>query len=379
MEDSLPDGVLILHAYARWGVGCVLRLLGDFSFTIWDGRENRLLCARDFVGVRPLYFGVSGTQFAFANDIPGVLAAGDLGVDIDLRTLHTQIHFSGKMDQERTLLVQVRKLPPAHYMLVSSGGVRVERYWDPRAVPQVHLDDDQSYLGRLRELIENAVTCRLRSSRPIGAHASGGLDSSAIAVLAARALHGRGERLTAISWAPPPKLDEPLKEDQATVEAIAKAEDIDTLFVPMTSEDLADDMCADQGLHARTTLRWKGAASRAAAARGIGVVLSGWGGDEFAAFNGRGYFSSLFLRGRWVLLARELRMRAALHKTHMWGIRTKIILPLLSDAVVDRFWPHHGMAVGPPPSALSAELREALGASKPGVWSPRERPDVRRV
>jgi asparagine synthase (glutamine-hydrolysing) len=111
------------------------------------------------------------------------------------------------------------------------------------------------------------------------------------------------------------------------------------------------------------------------------VLLSGWGGDEVVAFNGRGYFADLFRRGRWTLMARELYLRARLHQGNFWqGLRNDTILPLLPDGLIRMLNPASPLVQHdlPLPSTLQAEFADRLKRVKT-IQAPnlRERPGVR--
>jgi asparagine synthase (glutamine-hydrolysing) len=124
-RTKTPDSSLILLAYERWGVECVRRLLGDFSFAIWNTRERMLFCARDPFGCRPFYYFGDGARFLFASDLKGVLAGVDSPqLNEALIAAHLQMH-TYYAQKTQTFYRGVLKLPPGHTMVVSGGGVEV--------------------------------------------------------------------------------------------------------------------------------------------------------------------------------------------------------------------------------------------------------------
>lgn len=381
-----PDERYILAAYEKWGTDCVEKLLGDFAFALWDGRNRRLLLARDFIGARPLYYAVDGKRVAFASDVLGALEAAGLPQHLDPDSLREQFYRGSQQNKERTFFSNLAKLPPGHWLAADESGVRTHRYWDPANVADRQVGSEDNAIAEILDLVTDATRCRTRSTRPVGAHASGGLDSSTLAVLAARILGESDRSLTAINWAPPfTDADLPLdpdKDERATVEALVQAEpNIESCYTPLTAKDLAEGWAADITLHPSTTLRWEYRASKEAAARGVGVVLSGWGGDETIAFNGRGFFSDLARRGRWIRLARELRLRSQIHPVKFWGLRRKVILPLMSDGMVRVLLPKHadGRTNKTLANCLTPELRTLMEGIELETRSGRERPGRRRM
>lgn len=189
------DGELILRAYLAWGEACPLRLLGDFAFALWDPRHRRLFAARDQAGLKPLAFAhIPGRVLALASDPRSVTLAGGVPPDIDEGRLldHLEDHLE-PLDAETTWFRAVRRLPPAHLLLADPQGVAVRRYWRLEPGEPLRLDGP-GYAEGFREVLASAVRARLRSAGPVGSMLSGGLDSGAVAALAARdlAADGRG-------------------------------------------------------------------------------------------------------------------------------------------------------------------------------------------
>jgi asparagine synthase (glutamine-hydrolysing) len=160
----------------------------------------------------------------------------------------------------------------------------------------------------LRRLVDEAVKCRLPRNREIGAHLSGGLDSSSIAVLAARRLREEGRSLHAYSFLDRKRNDITLEDETEFVKAVLEQEgDIDWTPIRPPAALLERGEAVD--VDKMTPLRAdspENAVCMRAEEQGVGLVLSGWGGDEGATFNGRGTFAELFLRSRWRTLAREV-------------------------------------------------------------------------
>lgn len=186
---TIGDGELILRAYLRWNEDCAGHLLGDFAFAIWDPRSQRLLCARDQIGLRQLlYHHDAGRRFVFATEANAIVALP--GVDAPLN--HDRVaDYLGNMegaDLDSTFFHGISRLPPAHILIVDHAGLVVRRYWELVAEPMLDLPSDQAYADAFHALFTEAVRCRLRNAGSIGAMVSGGIDSNAVAAVAARLL-----------------------------------------------------------------------------------------------------------------------------------------------------------------------------------------------
>ena len=200
-RPTTPDSALILQAYLKWGEACPEYLLGDWSFAVWYPDEQRLFLARDHHGVTALYYYQDATRFAFASSRKALLA---LGVQRRLNEMYlAQVLIAWPAYHgERTIDLDIYRLPPAHAMTVTRQGTKVWRYWRLEDTPELHLPGFQDYIDGFLEVYTEAVRCRLRSQRPVGVTLSGGLDSGSVTALAARELQSQGKRLPAFTAVP---------------------------------------------------------------------------------------------------------------------------------------------------------------------------------
>ena len=308
------DGGLVAAAWARWGRDCPRRLLGEYAFAVWDERARTFFCARDAAGVQPFYYAATPRLFAFASAIDGVLAAPGVSDALDEAAVVTHLTRQGPLPPPHTFFRAVRRLPPGHSLTVEDGAARTVRWWRPEDAPAVRLGTDDEYAEAFRERYAEAVADRLGGAGRVGVHVSGGLDSSSVAVLAARELRRRGRPAPlAFTWLPPPPAGRPLTpvelEEYAAVQTVCRREELPLFHRPLRDAE------AFVALLRRDRLReGVGGApeieepvQRRAAAEGVRVMLSGWGGDEGVSFNGRGYYPGLLLAGRAGQLWREAR------------------------------------------------------------------------
>ena len=222
--------------------------------------------------------------------------------------------------QDNCLVAGIKQVPPAHFLDVSRETISLTRYWQlDRAKIGTRRCSPAEAAREMRRLVGEAVRCRLPQSGETGAHLSGGLDSSAIAVLAARELRQHGQRLHAYSFLDRQRNDIRLEDESEFVQEVLKQEgDID--WTPIRPPSGPPMERAPMDVDNLMSLRPEAPESQVCARaeeQGVGVILSGWGGDEGATFNGRGAFAELFLRGRWRSLVREV---SALKRERGWSV-----------------------------------------------------------
>ncbi|MGH7268482.1 MAG: asparagine synthase (glutamine-hydrolyzing) [Candidatus Rokuibacteriota bacterium] len=281
VSPETGDGELLVKAYARWGADCVGRLAGDFAFVLWDGAEQRLFCARDPMGVKPLHYcQVNGTVLV-ASEIRQVFCYPGAPCRLN-ETRAAMVLTAHEGHAGATFYEDVYRLPGGHSLTVSNGQVEVRRYWDLDPAQRLTLMGDSAYIDRFRALFEDAVRCRLRSSAPVGVMLSGGLDSSSIACTALT-LARRGEvspvRLFTARFNDLPRMDE-----SAYVEDIVALYGTSVQFVEGNSRWTLQ---RPPGQSARSDEPWLAsyeavlrAVFEAARAAGVKVLLTGQGGDE---------------------------------------------------------------------------------------------------
>ena len=190
--DTYSDTEVLLYAYREWGEACVERLNGMFAFAIWDRRNKRLFCARDRIGIKPFYYTCNGEKLIFASEIKAILAEGSVRADRDPKGLQDYLTFQLCLE-DRTLFKDVLKLQPGFCLSAEVSGPRVEltirQYWDASYdIDETHTE--KYFIDRISSLIEDSVRLQLRSDVPLGAHLSGGLDSSVVTCLASSMLDG---------------------------------------------------------------------------------------------------------------------------------------------------------------------------------------------
>jgi asparagine synthase (glutamine-hydrolysing) len=175
------DTETIVHLYEELGEDCFAELRGMFAIALWDARKRRLVLARDRIGKKPLFYSWDGRRLVFGSEMKALWPAADTSRDIDLEALSDYFSYL-YVPAPKTIYRNVRKLRPAHYLVVDRQGVRETPYWDLRMAP-LERHSESEWRERLLEEYRAAVKLRLISDVPLGAFLSGGVDSSSVVAL----------------------------------------------------------------------------------------------------------------------------------------------------------------------------------------------------
>jgi asparagine synthase (glutamine-hydrolysing) len=333
----VADADLVLAAYERWGEDCPERLIGAFAFAIRDS-DGRLIAARDHVGLRPFYYYRGEDRFLFGSELKPLWAAG--GVPRRLDDIRLSNHLAQEyQSDERTYFEEVKRLPPAHLLVVDDDGVEMTEYWALDPDRTIDLETDEAYAERFRELFFEAVECRLRAKGPIGSMLSGGLDSSSI-VSTADELREDGDSGPLYTYSAVfdeeelsssderEYIDAVLEECSATPRFFRGDQrnplgDLETILYHSESPELGNNFYLSWNVY------------RAAGEDGVRVLLDGTGGDQVVSY-GIGYLPELAASGRWLTLARGI---SALYKKPEYSFNLRGLLlgrtlaPLLPTSV----------------------------------------------
>lgn len=188
--SSTSDTEVILKAYHHWGEDFVHHLVGMFAVALVDSKRNRVVFARDRLGIKPLYFAEVGGTIRFASTLPALVASGGVDTSIDEVALHHYLSWHSIVPAPRTILRGVSKLPPATIRIINAdGGHRDRVYWKPAYVrdPQRNEWTADDWQEAVHASLRTAVERRLVADVPVGVLLSGGLDSSLLVALLAEA------------------------------------------------------------------------------------------------------------------------------------------------------------------------------------------------
>ncbi len=180
------DTEVIVHLYEDLGVDCVQKLRGMFAFALYDERRQSLLLARDRLGIKPLHYAFAGERLLFGSEIKALLAVVPQLAEIDPEGL-MQFFYFGYIADPHTAFKAIKKLPPGYLLEFRNGSLRLRQYWDLPAYGSYEPPSEEECLRELEHRLAEAVRVRLISDVPLGALLSGGVDSSIVVALMARA------------------------------------------------------------------------------------------------------------------------------------------------------------------------------------------------
>ncbi|HMN85254.1 MAG TPA: asparagine synthase (glutamine-hydrolyzing) [Bauldia sp.] len=282
------DTEVILEAYAAMGPACVDLFNGDFAFALFDRRLNRLMLARDRMGVRPLFYTWRNGCLYFASEAKALFVVPGIDAEVDPIALDQVFTFWFPL-APRTPFKDVLELPPGHLMLAEAGGAVVVRpYWQlafPDAADADGYDrrSEGEIAEELHDLLLDATRIRLRADVPVGAYLSGGLDSSIIAAAVHRLVPGR-LRTFSVTF------ETPEFDESAWQFEMVRALGTDHMAIPCRSADIGrmfpDVIRATERPVLRTAPAPLFALSELVHDNGFKVVLTGEGADEvFAGYD----------------------------------------------------------------------------------------------
>jgi asparagine synthase (glutamine-hydrolysing) len=281
---SRTDSEVVVHGYEQWGLDLLRRLNGMFAFAVVDRRDRpaKLLLARDRFGIKPLYYTSFNGHLIFASEIKAILLAPGVLREMDLNSLHRYLAFLW-VPGPQTMLKQIYKLPPGHYLAWRDGECSIHSYWDLRFEP-ARAKKEAELVAELREVLRGAVERQMISDVPVGVFLSGGLDSSAIVAVASQ-ISPEPLKTYTIAYRPEDSALEQSDEDACAAHEVAerfRTEHHEIVVVPHVADLLPkviwhlDEPVADPAAISTYLI------SRAATP-GVKVLLSGQGGDEIFA------------------------------------------------------------------------------------------------
>jgi asparagine synthase (glutamine-hydrolysing) len=282
LDEDRTDVRLVLVAYQKWGGDFLSRIIGDFALSLWDPLRQTLILARDPFGVRPLYYIRTNEELIWSSTLSSLLAL--TAIDAEVNDEYVAGCLALYPELSSTPYRNINAVEPGQVVTVRKRNLQTRRFWQPAQNDEIRYTNDRDYEEHFRQLFREAVSCRLRSDRPIWSELSGGLDSSSIIFMA--------DRIQAESHVPatPVKtlsfLDTPSVTffDHRFIEVVEKerghqgvrldgdghwirlaSPEDDFIVTPLTSVCVAD-------LHRRVWQGMKDAGAR--------VLFSGLGGDQ---------------------------------------------------------------------------------------------------
>jgi asparagine synthase (glutamine-hydrolysing) len=309
--EQAGEPELLLHAWRKWGIDFPNHVQGEYSFVAWDANTGRLLLGRDPSGCRPLYYMQRGENLVFASEIRHILSwAGRPLRPSESRiadwlalnpTYTTQTFFEG-----------ILSVQPGTTLLFENGRVHIDDFWRPEQTPMLRLRDSREYAEGLIDVFDRAVQDRLPADSALGANLSGGLDSSSVAVTAARLLAQEGRRVFAFTAVPEHAVEVPGRFTDEGPHAAAIAAmypNIDHILVrhgTHSAFSLIDTFNAlqEEPIFNPANYDWLYEIYLQAQRHGVTSVMDGFLGNFTFSYTGNRALQSLLGRGRFLAFAR---------------------------------------------------------------------------
>jgi asparagine synthase (glutamine-hydrolysing) len=205
-RKQVPDSLLLLEAYHKWGEEVPKYLVGDFAFMIWNEKEQKLFGARDFSGSRTLYYHHNNRGFSFCTTIEPLLRLPYIKKELNEQWLAEYLAIAGMIDvvdASSTPYKNINQVPASHSISIKGKQVKLQRYSTLSSEKKLKLKSTEEYVEAFQEVFQQAVNCRLRTHLKVGAQLSGGLDSGSIVSFAANHLKKENKQLHSFSYIPP--------------------------------------------------------------------------------------------------------------------------------------------------------------------------------
>lgn len=360
--NRVTDSEIILRSYMKWGENCPERLLGDFSFAIWDAGNETLYCARDHMGVKPFYYHFTNGNIFFASEIKALFTNSEIQKrinDFRLACYLIQINEYGN----QTFFDGIYRLPAAHSLTLNKAKIKIKRYWELNRDSELHLATEEEYIERFRQIFRESVRCRTRTAFPLGFELSGGLDSSAVVCIAREILRNSTVNTFSNIFKDLSETNEEqyinevaklgrLKSNLFNSDEISPLKNIDEILWH------TDEPCETHNI----AIIWN--LCREIQKQGVRVLLGGQDGDT-TLWYGQMYFYELFETLKWKKLAHELNLRASnMDKSSLKLFFAEVLYPMAPYHVKKVWRQINGFRVKPDTYMLKKNFVDEIEANK---------------
>ncbi len=310
LVSDISNAQLVLFLYKKYSKSCPAQLIGAFAFIIWDEEQQQLFCARDQMGVQPLYYTFQKGIFAIATEKKCLLVLPNVDKSPNweywmLRSIVPSMTAS----PEATEYVGVQRLLPAHTVTVDKNGLHVQQYWQLDTRQEITYPNDQDYLDAFLEHWERAVADRMVGSEQVGAHLSGGLDSAGVAGTLQFLAHKQGQIAHTFSYTVPKRFEKtnlPFENENPYINAqiafsnIAHAYHIIRPQIPNLRVRIEQEALVMDGLSQSNNFATEYEVQLMARLKNVPIVLSGFGGDELVTSFVRAYYLEYLEKGQYL-------------------------------------------------------------------------------
>ncbi len=294
-STTLSDSMLIVSTYKRWGVAGFAQLIGDFSFALWEPAKQRLICARDYIGVKPFYYYRTSKQFLFSSEIKQIVEYPRVPLTPNEGMVAEYLVATFRSKTE-TLFRHISRIAPGHFLITSPEQFTVKQFWSPQPNKRIWYKNSSDYTEHFLDIFRSSVGSMLRTTDPVSVSLSGGLDSSSVVGMACNILRESNHPDPEIYSAVYPGLH---CDEEQYIDIVAEALGLQVHKIP-SHEYVAESWLKQAKFSHQTpypvNLTMNNNLKKRIANSGSRVLLSGIGGDEW--FQGSGYPYLDFILGK---------------------------------------------------------------------------------
>jgi asparagine synthase (glutamine-hydrolysing) len=301
------DAELVLRAFECYGDDMPRRLIGDFSLLIWDAHKRELFCARDPIGIRTFNYYCDGRSFIAATELQQIFADSSVPTTPNEGVVGEYLT-SALQGREETIFRHLKRLPASHQMTVNAGGIVKRKSFDLDPRRQIRYRNDEEYADHFREIFAEAVRCRMRAIGGVGAHLSGGLDSTSVVGMISL-LRREGKVADAPFETFSLLFDDPEADERSYIFETVEQLGLTANYPEPVVVDLP--ICTEAVQRYRDFTEYPNGgmwnqAWPAARQKGFRVLLSGSGSDEWMSGSAHEY-ADLLSNGHWIKLWQRVR------------------------------------------------------------------------
>ena len=311
---GLCDAAILLAAVERWDASCLEHIIGDYAFALWDSVRRCLLLVRDPLGQRPLHYHRGNKFFAFASMPKGLHALAEIPYALDEDRIAESLVLMPEIGTQ-SFFRNIERVEPGHAVTVTLTGLTARRYWQPSR-RRIVLRRPEDYCDALRDVLDKAVRCRLRGTQDVGAHLSGGFDSSAVTATAARLLAPSSRRVIAFTAVPREGYDGTAPSNRIVDEGPCAAataalySNVEHVLIRSEGRSMLDELDRNFFLFDEPSpdiynASWGQSICDSARQRKLTILLTGQMGNLGLSYDGSTLLPELFCSGRWIRWWRE--------------------------------------------------------------------------
>jgi asparagine synthase (glutamine-hydrolysing) len=335
-NNLINDTSIVLACYKKWGTKCTEKLLGNFAFLIWDNENKILLCGRDHLGLKPLFYYQTSKVILISNDL-NLLVSKKENATINANKIAAMVfpntlHFF----RDQTWFEDVFLFPAGSNFIINQKEVRKVKYWSPTIGKELTFKNDSDFVEAFQEKIFNAVNNRLKSNSPVSALLSGGLDSSAIVSVAAKILEKQNKELQTFSVVLPDDNDPVLKDERYYIDQFKGFQNVKINYITAPEKGFFSTLQVDSSMVLGPNITSRHylyeAFTKKASELGSNIILDGVWGELGPTWHGYGCYAEMFVSGNWIQLGKELVARNTLTgEPILYNIAKNILKPILNQ------------------------------------------------